>query len=127
MHDENYEGPMRLQRKIPWGKRDRKLADVLFAHMEIANPPLIVPWSPNQHKIARILTHYKARPANLAELRESYERSRKFSDDLPDISLSRYLSNPFGAFVELLRHVSYRSARQDGDVSPSAYIRENAL
>lgn len=93
--NDNYEGPVRLQREIPWHRRDRATAAVLFKHMEIANPPMVIPWSPKRKKTADLLDRYNVHPATLRDLRVMFERARKFSDGMTFIEFTRYISNAF--------------------------------
>lgn len=78
MDNQDYSGPVRLQRKIPWGKKDFALAGVLFAHMEIVNPPIVIPWTTHQKKVVELLRRHHVHPVNVPELQKMFERVRAF-------------------------------------------------
>jgi hypothetical protein len=66
--DEDYAGPVRLTRKIPWGRRDAQTAEAVCKNMAIANPPIVLPWSVHEQKVKKLLRNIKLRDATLREL-----------------------------------------------------------
>jgi hypothetical protein len=78
--NDNYEGPVRLQRAIPWGKKDKATAEAVIEHMRLANPPIVVQWSPRNRKTLDVLRTYRVHVPTLADLHEWDARLRRFSD-----------------------------------------------
>jgi hypothetical protein len=64
----DYEGPVRLTRKIPFGKRDRATAFAVLQHMVDATPPVVIPWSIHENKVKRLLRHDRILDIGVREL-----------------------------------------------------------
>jgi hypothetical protein len=107
---DNYEGPVRLQRAIPWRKKDKATADAVFNHMRVANPPLIIPWSPKRKKIVDLLDRYNVHPATLRDLRVMFERARKFSDGVSGGRFVHWLGNAYEQIAKDFANVVYSPA-----------------
>lgn len=81
---DDYEGPVRLQRKIPWGKRDRATGFAVLSHMVDANPPTVIPWSIHTKKLKRALRHDDVFDIGAEELQDLVtRRSGWFAGVLP--------------------------------------------
>lgn len=88
---DDYAGPVRLQRKIPWGKRDRATGFAVLQHMVDANPPTVIPWSIHTKKLKRALRHDDVFDIGAAELedlvvrRSSHHHEHIAPDPIPPL------------------------------------------
>jgi len=63
----SYDGPVRLT-PIPWGKRDRALAQAVIRNVRQVTPALVIPWHPYQERIERHLRHDRAYTYTLRDI-----------------------------------------------------------
>lgn len=52
---DDYAGPVRLARNIPWGKPDPLTARAIVWSAQRVNPPIVIPWHPKETRTRRCL------------------------------------------------------------------------
>lgn len=70
MNDSDYRGPVRLQRKIPWGKRDRATGFAVCENVRDTMPPVVLDWHPKMRKTMETLSHDKVHVLRVDDLRD---------------------------------------------------------